>query len=1003
MTIPNNQNALEEGSFLSNGSVWQRWEPHIHGPGTVLNDQFKGSEAFKEYLKALENCLPVMKAIGVTDYYSTEVYQALVEAKRGGKLKECDLLFPNVEMRLNTGTVKGAWVNVHLLVSPEDPDHIIELNRFLSRLRFEAYGDKFSCTKDDLIRLGRKSDAKITEEHVALRAGSVQFKVSREQLMDEYRSSDWAKKNILIAVAGGSDGSSGVRDAADTILREEIEKMSHIIFASSDSQREFWLGKKSLNQEQIISRYKSLKPCMHGSDAHKHEDVGAPVGDRYTWIKGKASFDSLRQACIDPEGRAFVGTNPPYGANPSQVIRSVVINHTEWCKTPRINLNPGLVAIIGARGSGKTALAEIIAYGCDATTDNKSTSERDRSFIIRAKNELRNSSVKLNWLSDEKEPISRELDNDYQSSDKYPMARYLSQQFVDELCSSDGVTDKLLKELERIIYTSHDVNQRDGTNDFDELLQLRASRPRHIRNSEEISLQELCDRIGQESEKIKLITETKGLISAKEAIIKQNIVDRSKLVTVPGSEQRVKRLSELATAADIVRNNVRYFSQQEQALHGVQDEVKNVRVNKAPEDLRGMKEKHTQAGLKPTDWEPFLIDFRGDVDKVISEKLDAAQKNAKGWKGVAPLLADPKTSFITDDADLKQQPLALLEAEISRLTALVSADSTTAQRFTAISQKIAQEQAALTNLKEKLADYEEARVRVAVLQTDRNDSYSRVFESLLQEEAILRDLYLPIMTKLSLASGTLNKMSFKIKRIVDVESWAESGERLFDLRKESSFKGKGTLKNLAEESLLRAWTEGSVDDIHTAMKKFQDDHAKSLMDLATVARTDKDNFRTWAKQFAKWLYSTNHIHITYGVEYDGVDIKKLSPGTRGIVLLLLYLALDDEDDRPLIIDQPEENLDPKSIYDELVGLFIAAKLKRQVIMVTHNANLVINTDADQIIIASTGDRLPSGMPKISYMSGGLEEEHIRKEVCGILEGGEAAFQRRAHRLRVTLP
>ena len=53
-----------------------------------------------------------------------------------------------------------------------------------------------------------------------------------------------------------------------------------------------------------------------------------------------------------------------------------------------------------------------------------------------------------------------------------------------------------------------------------------------------------------------------------------------------------------------------------------------------------------------------------------------------------------------------------------------------------------------------------------------------------------------------------------------------------------------------------------------------------------------------------------------------IDIRKLSPGTRGIVLLLLYLALDDADDRPLIIDQPEENLDPQSIFDELVGLFI---------------------------------------------------------------------------------
>src|SRR5207245_6717013 len=118
--------------------------------------------------------------------------------------------------------------------------------------------------------------------------------------------------------------------------------------------------------------------------------------------------------------------------------------------------------------------------------------------------------------------------------------------------------------------------------------------------------------------------------------------------------------------------------------------------------------------------------------------------------------------------------------------------------------------------------------------------------------------------------------------------------------------------------------------------------------------TQKLEFGAWLERFAQWLFSTEHIRIRYEIAYDGVDIRKLSPGTRGVVLLLLYLSLDDADDRPLIIDQPEENLDPKSVFDELVSLFIAAKSKRQVIIVTHNANLVINTDADQIIVAEAG-------------------------------------------------
>jgi hypothetical protein len=81
---------------------------------------------------------------------------------------------------------------------------------------------------------------------------------------------------------------------------------------------------------------------------------------------------------------------------------------------------------------------------------------------------------------------------------------------------------------------------------------------------------------------------------------------------------------------------------------------------------------------------------------------------------------------------------------------------------------------------------------------------------------------------------------------------------------------------------------------------------------------------------------------------------------------------------------------------------LAAKQNRQVILVTHNANLVVNTDADQIIVASVGPHHPGELPPISYMSGGLESAEIRKAVCDILEGGERAFQERARRLRVQL-
>jgi hypothetical protein len=305
-------------------------------------------------------------------------------------------------MRLAVGTVKGRWANLHLLVSPEDPHHLEELWRFLSRLSFPAYDDRFNCTASDLIKLGKKADPSLTGE-AALEKGATQFKVSFSELVALYSGSAWAKENIIVAVAGSEDdGTSGIRDAADATLRQEIEKFAHIIFASSTSQRDFWLGRKSASVETLRTRYGGLKPCLHGSDGHDHDSAATPTGDRYSWIKGAVAFDSLRQAIIDPAGRAYVGPNPPFRATPSQVISSVNVKGAAWLQTPSLELNAGLIAIIGARGSGKTALADAIAAGCNATSGRLglklSTADHDRDSRALQKAVLSWTAKNYAWL-----------------------------------------------------------------------------------------------------------------------------------------------------------------------------------------------------------------------------------------------------------------------------------------------------------------------------------------------------------------------------------------------------------------------------------------------------------------------------------------------------------------------------------------------------------------------------------------------------------------------------
>ena len=985
--------------MLNTGSRWLRWEPHIHAPGTVLNDLYKGSDSWETYLARVEGATPTIRALGVTDYYLLDTYERVQLAKTDeGRLRNLDLIFPNVELRLGFGTVKGNWGNCHLLISPEDPDHVGAARRFLQQLTFEAHGDRFPCSPEGLTRLGSRVDPQLSGR-AALACGATQFKVSFEQLVELYRALDWAKENILVAVAGSEhDGTSGLRGEAEGSLRAEVEKFAHIIFASSASQRDFWLGRKaSAPEAEIRSRYGALKPCLHGSDAHEPARVGMPDNDRYSWIKGAAAFDTLRQTVIDPAGRAFVGATPPMRATPSQVISRVTLTGADWAVTPELALNPGLIAIIGARGSGKTALADAIAAGCDAASDNLSKA----SFLVRAAELLDGASVRLDWGSGD--PSERALlDSHYDSEldGRVPRARYLSQKFVEELCSADGMTDALLAEIERVIFEAHP--EKDGTFAFAELLELRATRYRLARGREEEAIVDLSDEIGKEREKRLRVSGLKQQIAQKTKLVAGLENDRDKLI-VKGSEAEAAQLTVVVNATEKVRSYVRFFLNQATSLLSLQDEVKAFRQNKAPEALRQTKASFVSARLEDTDWNAFLLDYHGDVDAALKAKLAEARKNADDWRGTKPTpLPGLDHSYLPPDEKPEESTLAVLEAETALIQARINVDAETARKFAALVKRIAEENTQLETLRTTLTDCEGARQRMRGLSSDRQQAYIRVFEAILAEEQVLHDLYKPLVERLRGSEGTLQKLSFSAARRADVGQWAAAGEKLFDLRRAGDFKGKGSIAVWAKRHMQAAWETGDVEAIGQALTLFTEAWQDELVAVANVPANDAAAYRAWLMRFAKWLFSTDHIQIEYSIDYEGTDISKLSPGTRGIVLLLLYLALDESDHRPLIIDQPEENLDPKSIFDELVGLFNNAKAKRQVIMVTHNANLVINTDADQIIVATAGTHVPGELPPITYVSGGLEEATVRRQVCDILEGGEAAFKERARRLRVRL-
>ena len=98
--------------MVTRGSEWRRWDPHIHAPGTVLNNQFGGPEPWETYLQALETRTPAIEAIGVADYFVTDTYEEVLRLRRRGRLPAVQLIFPNVELRLDVMARSGGLVVV---------------------------------------------------------------------------------------------------------------------------------------------------------------------------------------------------------------------------------------------------------------------------------------------------------------------------------------------------------------------------------------------------------------------------------------------------------------------------------------------------------------------------------------------------------------------------------------------------------------------------------------------------------------------------------------------------------------------------------------------------------------------------------------------------------------------------------------------------------------------------------------------------------------------------
>lgn len=153
----------------------------------------------------------------------------------------------------------------------------------------------------------------------------------------------------------------------------------------------------------------------------------------------------------------------------------------------------------------------------------------------------------------------------------------------------------------------------------------------------------------------------------------------------------------------------------------------------------------------------------------------------------------------------------------------------------------------------------------------------------------------------------------------------------------------------------------------------------------------------------------DYFFDNWDVEYNGDNLGEMSAGKASFVILMLIVGLS-ESRAPILIDQPEDNLDNRSISKEMVEFLKERKIERQIILVTHNPNIVVNADAENIIVANQkgqNDRETTSPYQFDYVNGALENTFqklgetdllksmgVREHIADIVEGGEDAFLKR---------
>lgn len=927
------------------GARWWKFDFHAHTPASLDYGKGKDQTALKarsprewllDYMRAGVEC------VAVTDHNTGEwidqLKAALAELEEENHADFRPIhLFPGVEISVYGG--------IHLLAI-----------------------------------LGREKSA----SDIASLLGAVKFRGTRG-------ASDDVTAKSLVEVVGDIVSAGGIAIPAHVDENNGLFKQTGTTLAQAlDCEGIFALElvDAEIQKPQLFSDKKLHWTEVLGSDSHHPSgQVGQKFpGSRFTWVKmGQPNIEGLRLALLDGPFSVLRSDNTIGDPNrhAGMLLESIEVENARYMGRSRafaLRLNPWMNAIIGGRGTGKSSLVEFLRLALrrdnelpdalkeefgkykEVNMDRGGSGLLTENAVIRAVYRKDEATFRIQWdPSGSHDPIQEQTAQGWQRAEgevqqRFPVRMYSQKQIYQMARDTLALLTVINKELDYASWKSRLITEEN------QYMSLRA----RIREIEAGLIEESRLKGERDDVKHKLaVFEKAGHAGTLKALQKRRRQNQAVEAWEAGLEDAGRRLR--AAAEEIIPEDLEEASFDETT----------------PEDTELIRLVR-QAVAELEEIAGQVKDLAAKADGVFERwhnKWDESlwmKETGKALQDYDELQARLKSEGVADVSDyglLVQRRQAIenqlkeLEGRRHQIVELERQATACLGRVASLRREISERRREF--LRETLIG--NPYVRISVVPYGSKETVEPEFRNLIGREPPVfeKDIRTPG------EGGVLDEI-YRLSEDPDaIEAELESMEA----------KGKEVAKaRLIEKGMASFKTRIRKDannpqGAEVADKRF----AGHLANLWNQSPETFDRIDLW--------FPEDSLEVEYSTSSDQLKfrpIKEASPGQKTAALLAFLLSYGEE---PLLLDQPEDDLDNHLIYDLIVAQLREAKRHRQVIVVTHNANIVVNGDAEYVVALTAG----GGETRLEA-DGCLQEKRVRQTICDVMEGGEQAFEQRYRRI-----